>query len=72
MSCFLFTRSYPPVFFEQTDVTTFLGGVTVPANSTITVHPVSGGLYVYGVWADNRTNDPSMQVPSTMPSMAPF
>lgn len=67
-----FTRSYPPVFFEQTDVLTFLNGLVTQPNYTITVHPLSGGLYVYGVSADNRTNDPSMQVPDTMPSTAPF
>lgn len=61
----LFTRSYGPMYFDQTDVAAFLGGVATPGNSTITVHVLSGSLYLYGVSADNRTNDPSFQAAST-------
>jgi hypothetical protein len=56
-----FTRSYDPTYFDQTDVAAFLGGAATPGNSSITVHVLAGSLYLYGVSADNRTNDPSFQ-----------
>ena len=53
-------RTYTPNFFQQTDVASFLGGVALGANQTVTVDVVSGSLFVYGATADNRTNDPAV------------
>jgi hypothetical protein len=53
-------RSYAANFFQQTDVASFLGGVGIGANQTITVDVVSGNLFLYGATADNRTNDPAV------------
>ena len=54
------SRTYAANFFQQTDVASFLGGVNIGANQSITVDVVSGGLYLYGATADNRTNDPAV------------
>jgi hypothetical protein len=55
------TATYPTNFFQQTDAATFLGGLALSANDSITVTVNSGGLIVYGVTADNKTNDPAIQ-----------
>jgi len=55
------TAAYPTNFFQQTDAATFLGGLALAANDSITVTVNSGSLIVYGVTADNRTNDPAIQ-----------
>jgi hypothetical protein len=54
------SRSYAPNFFEQTDATSFVGGLLLAANQTITVDVVQGSLFIYGATADNRTNDPAL------------
>ena len=54
------TRTYLANFFQQTDVASFLGGVALGANQTVTVDVVSGSLFLYGATADNRTNDPAV------------
>jgi hypothetical protein len=55
------SRSYPPSFFQQADVATFLGGLLLGTNQSITIDVVSGSLFLYGATADNRTNDPALQ-----------
>jgi hypothetical protein len=54
------TRTYAANFFEQTDVASFLGGLPLAANQSVTVDVVSGSLFLYGATADNRTNDPAL------------
>ena len=53
-------RTYTANFFQQTDVASFLGGVALGANQSVTVDVVSGSLFLYGATADNRTNDPAV------------
>lgn len=55
-----FGRSYPANFFQQTDAASFLDGLALAANQTVTIDVVSGSLFVYGATADNRTNDPAV------------
>jgi hypothetical protein len=57
------TKSYPANFYEQKTLAEFLDGVQPAANDSIDVRVGAGGIYVYGATADNRTNDPSLQVP---------
>ncbi|HTD52158.1 MAG TPA: hypothetical protein VK780_03955, partial [Thermoanaerobaculia bacterium] len=52
--------SYAPNYFHQTDAASF-AGLAVNANDTITVTVNSGSLMLYGVTADNRTNDPAIE-----------
>ncbi|HYT31733.1 MAG TPA: hypothetical protein VEO37_04000, partial [Thermoanaerobaculia bacterium] len=54
-----FAQSYPPNFFQQIDATSFFGIVPLP-NDTLTIDVTAGGAFVYGVTADNRTNDPAI------------
>lgn len=54
------TKNYPPNYFEQKDVATFLGGVPLGSNQSITIDVLSGSVFVYGATADNRTNDPAV------------
>jgi hypothetical protein len=54
------TKNYPPNYFEQKDVATFLGGLPLASNQSITIDVVSGSLFIYGATADNRTNDPAV------------
>ena len=56
------SRTYPANFFQQADVASFLGGLSLSANQTVTVDVVSGSLFVYGATADNRTNDPAVEL----------
>ncbi len=60
-------RSYPANFFQQTDVASFLGGLSLAANQTVTVDVVSGSLFVYGATADDRTNDPALDFAQSVP-----
>jgi hypothetical protein len=60
-------RSYPANFFQQADVVSFLGGLILAANQTITVDVVSGSLFVYGATADDRTNDPALDLAQSVP-----
>ena len=55
-------RSYPPEYFEQVSAESFAGVASVGANQTIGVLVNSGSAIVYAATADNRTNDPSMQL----------
>jgi hypothetical protein len=55
------SRTYAPNFFQQTDAATFLGGLTLGPNSSVTIDVVSGSLFLYGATADNRTNDSAIQ-----------
>lgn len=55
------SKSYPPNDFEQTDSTSFLGGVPVGANQSIYIDVTAGAATVYGATTDNVTNDPSIQ-----------
>jgi len=54
-----FAQSYPPNFFQQIDATSFFGIAPLP-NDTLTIDVTAGGAFVYGVTADNRTNDPAI------------
>jgi hypothetical protein len=54
------SRNYAANFFQQTDATSFAGGLPQAANQTVTVDVVSGSLFLYGATADNRTNDPAL------------
>ena len=56
-------KSYPANYYEQKTLAEFIAPVTSAANDSIDVRVSSGGLFVYGATADNRTNDPSLQVP---------
>jgi hypothetical protein len=55
------SRTYLPNFFQQSEVATFLDGLPLASNQTITVDVVSGSLFLYGATADNRTHDPALQ-----------
>lgn len=56
------TRTYAANYFEQTTVASFLGGFIPGPNDSISVSTTSGSAIVYGATADNRTNDPSLQI----------
>ncbi|MEO8033622.1 MAG: hypothetical protein ABI837_04270 [Acidobacteriota bacterium] len=55
------TKSYPPNWFEQVDVTTFMG-TPVRSNEVIRFTITSGAAIVYGSSTDNITNDPAAVV----------
>jgi len=55
------SASYAANYFQQTDAASFLAGLAVNANDTITVTVNSGSLMLYGVTADNKTNDPAIE-----------
>lgn len=64
------TKHYVPIFFEQTDAASFLG-VPLGPDQSIQIRIDSGRAIVYGVMADNTTNDPSFelaQIVSSTPS----
>lgn len=61
------TRTYPANFFAQVDAAAFLDNTAFGPNHTITVEVAAGSLFVYGVTADNRTNDPSYQEAQRIP-----
>ena len=54
------TKSYPANFFEQATLDSFLGGVLVAGNESLTLQMTAGQAIVYGATADNVTNDPSV------------
>ncbi len=56
-------KTYPANYYEQTSLAEFVSPVQPGANDSIDVRVSAGGLFVYGATADNRTNDPSLQVP---------
>ena len=55
------TKSYAPNFFELISGTEFLATAPFGANDSITIQVTSGSAIVYGVTADNTTQDPSIQ-----------
>jgi uncharacterized repeat protein (TIGR01451 family) len=61
------TKSYPPNFFEQISGVEFLAGAPFGANDSITILVNSGSVIVYGVTADNTTQDPSIQFATKTP-----
>jgi hypothetical protein len=56
------TKDYPPNFFQQTTLDSFLGGAGVAGNETLSLQITAGEAVVYGATADNRTNDSSMSL----------
>ena len=61
------TKSYAPNFFEQISGTEFLATAPFGANDSITIQVTSGSAIVYGVTADNTTQDPSIQFATKAP-----
>ena len=55
------TKTYLPNWFEQVDSTTFLGGMPIRSNESISITVGSGSAVVYGSTTDNKTNDPNIQ-----------
>ncbi len=60
-------RSYPANFFQQIDAASFLDGLRLAANQTVTVDVLSGSLFIYGATADDRTNDPALDFAQSAP-----
>jgi len=60
-----FTKTYASNWFEQLNVSQFLGGVVPEPNGMILISVDDGSLFVYGALTDNRTNDPNIRFPST-------
>jgi len=61
------TRNYPPNFFEQVSGVEFLAGSPFGADDSITIQVTFGSAIVYGVTADNTTQDPSIQFATRAP-----
>jgi hypothetical protein len=61
------TKNYAPTFFEQISGTEFLATAPFGANDSITIQVTSGSAIVYGVTADNTTQDPSIQFATKAP-----
>jgi virginiamycin B lyase len=61
------TKSYPPNFFEQLAGAEFLASAPLGANDSITIQVALGSAIVYGVTADNTTQDPSIQFATRVP-----
>jgi hypothetical protein len=57
----ILSRTFDSNAFEQFDARSFLGGLAPGPNDSITIDVVAGGLFVYGVSADNQTNDGAIQ-----------
>jgi hypothetical protein len=55
-------KGYPSEVFEQVSAAGFLGVSSIGANQTISILVNTGSAIVYAATADNRTNDPSMQL----------
>jgi hypothetical protein len=55
-------KSYPAEYFEQVSAAAFVNATSLGANQTISILVNSGSAIVYAAAADNRTNDPSMQI----------
>ena len=56
------TRSYPPSFYQQDTASDFLDGAMLSGGESIAVTVTQGSTIVFGATADNRTQDPSLQV----------
>ena len=61
------TKTYAPNFFEQISGAEFLATSPFGANDSITIQVTSGSAIVYGVTADNTTQDPSIQFATKAP-----
>lgn len=63
------TKTYVANWFEQRSLSEFLGGFDFGGDESIEVAVTAGSALVYGAAADNRTNDPSLQLlrPLTRP-----
>jgi hypothetical protein len=61
------TRVFPPNYHEQRDAAGFLSVPELPAGGSIAISMTSGAAIVYGATVDNRTGDPSLQVPRATP-----
>jgi uncharacterized repeat protein (TIGR01451 family) len=61
------TKTYAPNFFEQISGAEFLATAPFGANDSITIQVTSGSAIVYGVTADNTTQDPSIQLATKAP-----
>lgn len=57
------TKDYPPGFFEQKSLADFLPGLALSGNELIEVWVDGGSLFLYGAIGDNKTNDPTLQLP---------
>jgi hypothetical protein len=56
------TRGFPAEDSEQVSAAALLGIASIGANQTISLEVNSGSAIVYAATADNRTNDPSVQL----------
>jgi uncharacterized repeat protein (TIGR01451 family) len=61
------SKIYPPTFFEQLSGAEFLAGTPLGASDSITIQVTAGSAIVYGVTADNTTQDPSIQFATRAP-----
>ena len=61
------TKTYAPNYFEQGSASGFLATSPFGANDSITIQLTSGSAIVYGVTADNTTQDPSIQFAAKAP-----
>ena len=61
------SKTYAPNFFEQISGAEFLAASPFGANDSITILVTSGSAIVYGVTADNTTQDPSIQFATKAP-----
>jgi hypothetical protein len=61
------TKIYAANFFEQISGAEFLATAPFGANDSITIQVTSGSAIVYGVTADNTTQDPSIQFATKAP-----
>ena len=55
------TKTYPPNFLTQAEGGAF-AGIALNASDTVAFDVTAGSAIVYGATADNRTQDPSLQV----------
>ncbi len=60
------TKTYPGTFFTQAEGGAF-AGVSLGPSDTITFDITAGAAIVYGATADNRTQDPSIQIARRFP-----
>jgi uncharacterized repeat protein (TIGR01451 family) len=60
-------KSYPATFFEQITGAEFLAGTPFGASDSITIQVTAGSAIVYGITADNTTQDPSIEFAARLP-----
>jgi len=60
------THTYPPNYFEQGSLATFIGATPV-ANGFYSVRVNSGSAFIYTTTTDNRTNDSSIRFLKPLP-----